>query len=65
MINIDTVNCERARVKARRELWQWFAGLALAAFLIEWVLYVQRIRVEDSLLTKPIIRIRFALTPGV
>jgi len=32
-------------VKARRELWQWFAGLALAALLIEWVLYVQRIRV--------------------
>ncbi len=44
-IGYDTVNSERAPVKARRELWQWFAGLALAALLLEWVLYVQRIRV--------------------
>lgn len=44
-IGYETVNAERAPVKARRELWQWFAGLALAALLLEWVVYVQRIRV--------------------
>lgn len=44
-IGYETVNAERAPVKTRRELWQWFAGLALVALLLEWVLYVQRIKV--------------------
>jgi hypothetical protein len=44
-IGYDTVKAEQAPVKARRELWQWFAALALIALLIEWLLYVQRIRV--------------------
>lgn len=44
-IGYETVNSERAPVKTRRELWQWFAGLALAALLLEWLLYIQRIRV--------------------
>lgn len=44
-IGYETVQAELAPVKARRELWQWFAGLALAALLLEWVLYIQRIRI--------------------
>lgn len=44
-IGYETVQAEQAPVKARKELWQWFAGLALMALLVEWVLYVQRIRV--------------------
>ncbi len=44
-IGYDTVSNERAPVKTRRELWQWFAALALGALLVEWILYVQRIRV--------------------
>ncbi|MFO0812724.1 MAG: VWA domain-containing protein [Gemmatales bacterium] len=44
-IGYETVKAEQAQVKTRRELWPWFAGLALLALLIEWVFYVQRIRV--------------------
>jgi hypothetical protein len=44
-IGYETVKAERAAVKTRRELWPWFAGLALGVLILEWLLYLRRIRV--------------------
>lgn len=34
-----------ARMGAGTDLWRWFAGAAIGLLLIEWVLYLQRVRV--------------------
>jgi hypothetical protein len=44
-IGLEEVTAERASVKTRRELWPWFAGLALLVLILEWVLYIRRIQV--------------------
>jgi hypothetical protein len=44
-IGYETVQAERAPVKTRRELWPWFAGLVLVVLIVEWLLYLRRIRV--------------------
>jgi len=44
-IGYETVKAEQAPVKTRRELWPWFAALALAALTLEWLLYLRRMRI--------------------
>jgi hypothetical protein len=31
--------------RVRVDLWRWFVGCAIALLLLEWVLYLQRVRV--------------------